>query len=64
MIFQELVTPWMDLAKHHKATGTLTTVQFKEKIVKGMFFAESAVDCLKHDPKNANMNFDHFSLHC
>ena len=62
MILQELVTPWMDLAKHDKSTGTLTTAQFKEKVVKGMFFANSAVDCLKNDPKNANMN--NFSLNC
>ena len=54
----------MDLAKHEKATGQITTAQFKERVVRGMFYAESAIDCLKNDPKNANMNFDNFSIHC
>ena len=61
---QELVTPWMDLAKHDKAMGTLTNAQFKQKVTMGMFYAQNAVDCLKYDPKNANMNLDNFSLHC
>ena len=64
MILQEIVTPWMDLAKHEKATGQITTAQFKERVIRGMFYAESAIDCLKNDPKNANMNFDNFSIHC
>ena len=52
------------LAKHKKATGQITTAQFKERVVRGMFYAESAIDCLKNDPKNANMNLDNFSIHC
>ena len=53
-----------NLEKHEKATGQITTAQFKERVVRGMFYAESAIDCLKNDPKNANMNLDNFSIHC
>lgn len=64
MVLQELVTPWMDLAKEHKAAGILSSFQFKRKVIVGMLYAENAVECLKFDPKNANMNLDRFSLHC
>ena len=40
-----------NLEKHEKATGQITTAQFKERVVRGMFYAESAIDCLKNDPK-------------
>ena len=53
-----------NLEKHEKASGQITTAQFKERVVRGMLYAESAIDCLKNDPKNANMNFDNFSIHC
>ena len=38
------------LKKHEKASGQITTAQFKERVVRGMFYAESAID-LKNDPK-------------
>ena len=82
MILQELVTPWMDLAKHNKATKCkfgksrknifflifiaflgITDFQFKRKVIIGMLYAENAVECLKHDPKNANQGLENFSLH-
>ena len=53
-----------NLEKHEKASGQITTAQFKERIKRGMFYAESSIDRLKNDPKNANMNFDNFSIHC
>ena len=28
-----------------------------------MLYAENAVECLKHDPKNANQGLENFSLH-
>ena len=52
------------MEKHEKASSQITTAQFKERVVRGMFYAESAIDCLKNDPKNANMNLDNFSIHC
>lgn len=65
MVLQELVTPWMDLAKEHKSNGILSGFQFKRKVIVGMLYAENAVECLKFDPKNANMNLETFSLqHC
>ena len=52
------------LEKHEKASSKITTAQLKKEIyLRGMFYAESAIDCLKNDPKNANMNFDNFSIH-
>ena len=62
MILQELVIPWMDLAKHDKAAGILNGVQFKRKVIMGMLYAQNAVECLKDDPKNSSANL--FSLHC
>ena len=50
------------LKKYEKASSQITTAPFKERVVRGMFYAESAIDCLKNDPKNANMNFDNFSI--
>ena len=58
MVLQELVTPWMDLAKEQKANGSISSFQFKRKVIMGMLYAENAVECLKYDPKNAS-----FSMH-
>ena len=54
MVLQELVIPWMDLAKHDKATNALNDFQFKRKVIMGMLYAQNAVECLKYDPKKAN----------
>ena len=62
MVLQEIVTPWMDLAKHDKAFNNISSYQFKRKVVMAMLYAETAVDCLKFDPKNANVNLENFSL--
>ena len=51
------------IEKHEKASSQITTAQFEERNIKGMFYAESSIDCLKNDPKNANMNFGNFSIH-
>jgi hypothetical protein len=64
MVLQELVTPWMDLAKADKAAGILDSNAFKKKVVIGMAYAQNAIECLKLDPKNANLNQENFSLHC
>lgn len=53
----------MDLAKHDKAFGILDSFQFKRKVILAMLHAQNAVECLKYDPKNANMNLENFSLH-
>ena len=54
----------MDLAKHDKAFKIISEFQFKRKVILAMLYAENAVECLKHDPKNANGNWENFSLHC
>ena len=41
----------------------ITDFQFKRKVIIGMLYAENAVECLKHDPKNANQGLENFSLH-
>ena len=51
------------LEKYEKALGQITTALFQERVIRGMYYAESVIDCLKNDPKNANMNFDNFSIH-
>ena len=63
MVLQEMVSPWMDLAKHQKATKVLNDYQFKKKVILGMLYAENAVECLKFDPKNSGQNWENFSLH-
>ena len=51
--------------KHEKALEKLTTAQFQGKVIrKNVLCGECHILLKQMIQKNANMNFDNFSIHC
>ena len=62
MVMQELVTPLMDMSKKDRESKILTTQQFKQRVTFAIGHANQAIEHLKHDPKNVDLDLANFSL--
>ncbi len=62
MIMQELVTPLMDISKKDRESRILSTDKFKSRVTLSMKFANKAIEYLKFDPKNVNLDLSDVSF--